>query len=1073
MKLIATVFLTVLVFSIWNSGSVFSQVTAPPRIENLNSDTIRYCSDSILVVPDISIQNIEINEAKEGMKISIANYKRGEDILVYDEVPVFDYNWVDYYGYLEIKGVGTSEEYQSAVRQVYYKNIASVPNLDNRSFSISLLDADYLPFTQHFYRYIKKRGIFWTEARDSAASMDYYGLKGYLTTITSRSENDFIWSKIDGVGWIGANDSAMEGTWKWVTGPEDGTVFWQGNYNGVPVGGQYSFWNSGEPNNVQKSWGVDEDYAHINSNPNTIQKSWNDLPNEGDRDSPNGYYYPEGFIVEFGGMAGEPDVKLSATAVIKISKIAFSNQREFPICEGESAQLNILVKPISEDYGYSWSPNQKIDSPIISSPVVSPTESTVYTATGKLGECETSVDFTVTVNPIPVHTWDSDTIICEGNSIKLDPGVHTSYLWENLDTTHTITVSQEDWYMVELTNEFGCTAKDSTRVKWSVLPVLDYGELETLVCGSKQQEINLTFENEDVISNLVPLNTNANIVDPKTLSPTIIVDEFGIYSFKMEIEDQYQCEFLDTLNLEFHNQPRAIFQIDSAECEGYNLKLFYKGTTHEDAIFNWYSNDTLFFSEINKDSIEIPLGYGTFNRSVGLIINEQGCIDSLKLPVTVTPILNFWPEHPEGCTPLQTGFDYSATEQVENFYWDFGDGSFSIEKKPAHTYQNPGIADLNFDVQLKIVSAEGCENSGVLNDTITVHPIPTLDLDFEENVCYAETATVWYNGSGNSNDTYYWDLTDFQPGEILQNPETSPGPFEFKRSSNPIVEIGIQVVSEFGCETDSFSRIFSRKPIFNVELDKKEGCSPLDIAFNTTALDEIDQIDYRWNFGDENLGTGETVSNKFLKDDKKYDIEIVGKSNITGCSDTLFLAEEVFVYPQPKAIFTPNPPSVLISNPVIQFENKSENATSYEWDFNDNTAFSEKQNPEHRFSEMGFYDVKLLVFNDFGCFDTTMQQVSVAFDKLFPPTAFSPNATLEEDREFRVYSKGVADEGYQLLVFNRWGEVIFESQSQQIGWGGKMKNNNFAPAGVYTWVIQYLDFRGEKYKQQGTVTLVF
>jgi gliding motility-associated-like protein len=60
-----------------------------------------------------------------------------------------------------------------------------------------------------------------------------------------------------------------------------------------------------------------------------------------------------------------------------------------------------------------------------------------------------------------------------------------------------------------------------------------------------------------------------------------------------------------------------------------------------------------------------------------------------------------------------------------------------------------------------------------------------------------------------------------------------------------------------------------------------------------------------------------------------------------------------------------------------------------------------------------------------------------------------------------------------LLIFNRWGQVIFESNSQENGWDGTMKNGDFAPAGVYSWVIEYYDFLGRKHKQQGTVTLLF
>jgi gliding motility-associated-like protein len=97
----------------------------------------------------------------------------------------------------------------------------------------------------------------------------------------------------------------------------------------------------------------------------------------------------------------------------------------------------------------------------------------------------------------------------------------------------------------------------------------------------------------------------------------------------------------------------------------------------------------------------------------------------------------------------------------------------------------------------------------------------------------------------------------------------------------------------------------------------------------------------------------------------------------------------------------------------------------------------------------------------------------VTFDKVFPPTAFSPNAPDEEDREFRIHAEGIVNDGYNLLIYNRWGEVVFQSYSQNNGWDGTMKNGLNAPSGVYPWVLQYYDFLGKKHAQQGTVTLIF
>jgi gliding motility-associated-like protein len=199
----------------------------------------------------------------------------------------------------------------------------------------------------------------------------------------------------------------------------------------------------------------------------------------------------------------------------------------------------------------------------------------------------------------------------------------------------------------------------------------------------------------------------------------------------------------------------------------------------------------------------------------------------------------------------------------------------------------------------------------------------------------------------------------------------------------------------------------------------------------------------------------------------------VASSDLTGCSDTLILKDKIFSYPMPTALFEASPAMVLISNPLIQFNNLSEQADNYLWDFGDQSMYSELENPTHTYREMDFFDVKLIAGNEFGCIDSVAQQVSVAFDKLFPPTAFSPHDALAENREFRIHAMGILDEGYRLFIFNRWGEVIFISTNPELGWNGKMKNGSYAPAGVYTYVVEYFDFRKERFSQQGTVTLLF
>lgn len=893
------------------------------RISNPENDTVFYCNEPVLVAPRISIENIVFQSASDGIKISIVNYKKGEDTLFYQGGKLTPH-WDNNYGNLELKGIADAETYEQAIRQVYYQHLSGASGLSPRSFSFTLLDADYLPHTGHFYRYVRMRGISWTEARDSAANLSYNGLQGYLATITSSIENDFIWSKIDGVGWIGANDAQNEGTWRWVTGPEAGTHFWQGTHvNGYRVNNRYSNWNTGEPNNVVKDWGDDEDYAHINADPNSDPKSWNDLPNEGDKDAPNGYYFPEGFVVEFGGMPGDPDVQLSASAV----------------------------------------------------------------------------------------------------------------------------------------------------VAWSQRPEMQLLDFDMLVCGSFQQQLQLKF-NQEVTMLTQPLSENAVVENETSGTPIVKVNNFGTYDFEVNYTNLHQCSWKDTVALKFQHQPVARFQIDDAECEGYNLKLSFEGETIGNARFNWYSNDTLYHSGLNANALEIPLGYGMQDRSVKLVVDENGCVDSLKLPVTVTPVLDFWAENPENCTPLNVQFDYNASEEIDSFYWDFGDGNTSVEEKPSHIFQNHSTEDINFDISLRIVSAEGCENSGTLEKLVTVHPTPSLDLDFSADNCYSEKEEISYVGSAGANDIFLWDLTDFKNEEIIANPGNTSGPLKIQLLNRPVATIGLQVISEFGCETDTLFRTFKRKPVFSVQSDTIGGCPPLEAVMQLTTTDSVDEVNYFWDMGHGKTGSGSSVSEIYTEPGQHADVKVVAVSSLTQCSDTLLLPGKVFVYPVPTAAFTANPPGVLISNPLVHFENGSQGATLFDWDFGDGN-FSTDEQPEHLYKKMGLYSVLLLTENDYGCIDSTSATVSVAFDRIFPPTAFSPNAAKSEDREFRIYSEGIVNDGYKLLIFNRWGEVIFESDSQENGWNGTMKNGQNAPSGVYSWVIQYYDFLGNKHNQQGTVTLIY
>ena len=123
---------------------------------------------------------------------------------------------------------------QLAVRDIIFTS--TDPNISGeRSFSFTIGDANYLPATEHFYVYEENIGITWSDAKNLADASTYFGLQGYLATILSEEESIISAEQISGTGWIGASDEGTEGEWKWVTGPEAGTTFWNGNASGSPA----------------------------------------------------------------------------------------------------------------------------------------------------------------------------------------------------------------------------------------------------------------------------------------------------------------------------------------------------------------------------------------------------------------------------------------------------------------------------------------------------------------------------------------------------------------------------------------------------------------------------------------------------------------------------------------------------------------------------------------------------------------------------------------------------------------------------------------------------------------------
>lgn len=206
-----------------------------------------------------------------------------------------------------------------ALDSLFIKSNKSTTDVTEAVKIVVLTDSDsFNPVNEHYYRFVPSAHISFADAKAAAEASTLQGVTGHLATITTESENNFVTSKILSVqnAWIGASDAEVEGRWKWVTGPEAGTVFWEANCaatatcvgnlpggayeDAAPVVNTYSHWDAHEPNNWTQGQPSGEDYGLTNkldrqANPPTVRVGlWNDVPGDSSAGA-------SGYVVEFSG----------------------------------------------------------------------------------------------------------------------------------------------------------------------------------------------------------------------------------------------------------------------------------------------------------------------------------------------------------------------------------------------------------------------------------------------------------------------------------------------------------------------------------------------------------------------------------------------------------------------------------------------------------------------------------------------------------------------------------------------------------------------------------------------------
>lgn len=305
---------------------------------------------------------------------------------------------------------------------------------------------------------------------------------------------------------------------------------------------------------------------------------------------------------------------------------------------------------------------------------------------------------------------------------------------------------------------------------------------------------------------------------------------------------------------------------------------------------------------------------------------------------------------------------------------------------------------------------------------------------------------------------YLWNTGDTTSSIVITN--DAPNTYEV------IVNDQCQVYDTLSIFIDTYVL-----PNLNFSVNNASGCVPMQVSLqNTTPAGEIG-TDCIWTFSNGVTLTGCDSASALFAVPGCYDVSLT-MTSLDGCVST-FSQNDVFcVHPNPLADFTYNPVNPTILNNEVNFFSTSLLAETYSWNFAD-LGTSSNQNPSFTFQvvDTGAYEVCLHVVSEFGCVDDTCKLIVIGEDfAVYVPNAFTPDGDGVNDLFFPVLS-GTLPQDFRFMVFNRWGELIFDADVPRGGWDGTHKNMQ-CKEDVYVWKLRVKDNASINHDYVGHVTLL-
>ncbi|MFO7923214.1 MAG: PKD-like domain-containing protein, partial [Bacteroidales bacterium] len=659
------------------------------------------------------------------------------------------------------------------------------------------------------------------------------------------------------------------------------------------------------------------------------------------------------------------------------------------------------------------------------------------------------------------HEWTGDGAVYLSDSLIRNP-VFNSPDPGDYSLTYTVTDDNGTWAMETIT---------VTVFERPVTAVSGDGQFP-LVCGGSELQLNGNpsggsgdYPTHQWTGQTMPLSAT-DIENP--VFRTIVKGE---YTISYRVTDSRGC-VSDIEEVTIINEiPNASFSSDAVPgCTP--MEVEFTNNSLDAVAYEWDFGDG---SDIvtDEDPVHIfenlttTIQYYTVTLTA---FSENGCEHSTSQTITVYPGVDsqFTASEESACSPA--AIEFGAVPGALEYYWNFDDGEEGAAGAfVLHQFTNVTDEDRVFNVKLRTTSFYGCTDES--EKEILIYATPRAEFSADPPLQRFPESTVNFTNIGSSGAafSYLWEFGD-------DNTSTQENPSHTYQQHGEY-EVTLTVSNE-NCET-SVTRTITVQPPFPVA-DFNEvapDCSPHTVSFvNNSEYG----IAYRWEFGDGAMSTeAEPTHTYHAPGEYRIKLTVYGDGNLQD-EKTSF----VTVYVSPIAFLNVAPTFVYAGDQHVATFNLSQDGDTYLWDFGDGTTSNEYE-PIHVYMEPGIFDVSLEVWTEDGCHDKFVKEEAVEVDKaggMTYPTGFRPgneptggqiDPSAPEYERNKVFAPGMSEkvDEYHLMIYNRWGELLFESYDINVGWDGFVKGVK-AKQDVYIWKVTGKYTNGESFVMAGDITLL-